>query len=479
MKFKFNKKYIAIGIIAFFVIALAIVFFFACFQIDSFKEVMSNFFRLISPVVYGFIIAYMLIPIVNFVDRKIFYRIALRKKDYISNRKKKVFRVLSIIITFALVGFLISLLIKSLIPQITDSMYKLQEEGMVYLNRINGWINSITAWANNFQQKYMGPDSLFSSMFNPEDIGNALMNFFTGLFTSSSGTGISDWAGKLTGVFVDFFKNVGNVLIGFVISIYVLMNKELLAAQAKKIVYSVLSLEKSNNLLRDLRFVSDTFLGFIVGKIVDSIIIGFLCYIGLLILNMPFPVLLSVVIGVTNVIPFFGPIIGAVPTAFIVLIATFNTNPWMIVYFIIFVIILQQLDGNVIGPAILGSSTGISGMWVIFSITFFGGLWGVVGMFIGIPIFSVCYAMIKRSVERRLNRRELPTQTWEYLPIKRIDINSKKIVPLIEANDLNYKGHPISGKDMLKKLKSFSLIKRKHTLYEGEENEETNSDIEK
>lgn len=466
MKFNFNKKYISIGIIALGVIILAILFFFACFQVDAFKEVIGNIFNLLTPVIYGFIFAYLLIPIVNFFDRKLFYRIALRNKDHISNKKKRVFRVFSIIFSFSVVIFLITLLMRSLIPQITASINTMQEQSNTYFNTVSGWVNSITNWFYDFQKKYIGPGSMLDGMIDFEKIRDSSLEFFAGIFSSNANnaTPINNLLTNVSSFFIGFFKNVWNMLIGFVISIYVLLNKELFAAQAKKIVYSMFSLEKANHLLRDLRFVSDTFLGFIIGKIVDSIIIGFICYFGLLILDMPYPILLSVVIGLTNIIPFFGPIIGAVPTSFIVLIATFSDNPWKIVYFIIFVIILQQLDGNIIGPAILGSSTGISGMWVIFSITFFGGLWGVVGMFIGIPIFSVFYAMFKRSVERRLVKKNLPTESWEYLPVKRIDVNSKKIVPLIEANDLNYKAKPMDFKEFIEKIKKFKLIKMKHSL---------------
>lgn len=478
MKFKFNKKYISIGIIALIVIILSILFFFACFQVDVFKDVLNKIVYLVNPVIYGFVFAYLLIPIVNFFDRKIFYRIALRKKDYISNKKKKVFRIFSIILSFSLVIFLITLLMKSLIPQISDSINTMQEQSATYYNTITNWVNSITNWFNNLEKNFFGPDSMMGGLINFNDVRDSVLNFFAGIFSGpGDSSSVNTLLSGVSSFFIGFFKNVWNMIIGFIISIYVLINKELFAAQAKKIIYSVFSLEKSNNLLRDLRFVSDTFLGFIIGKIVDSIIIGFLCYFSLLFLDMPYPILLSVLIGVTNIIPFFGPIIGAVPASFIVLIATFTENPWKIVYFIIFVIILQQLDGNIIGPAILGSSTGISGMWVIFSLTFFGGLWGLLGMFIGIPFFSVLYAMIKRSVERRLAKKDLPTESWEYLPVKRIDVNTKKIVPLIEANDLNYKAKPMNFKEFVDKVKKFKLIKNKHSLTESTNDEIFNDEV--
>ena len=197
------------------------------------------------------------------------------------------------------------------------------------------------------------------------------------------------------------------------ISIYVLFSKETFAGQGKKITFALFNTKTANQIIKDTRFISDTFIGFISGKIIDSIIIGFICFAGTSILKMPYALLISVIVGVTNVIPFFGPYLGAIPSTILILMV----NPVKCIYFILFILVLQQLDGNFIGPKILGQSTGLSGFWVIFSITIFGGIMGVPGMIIGVPFFAVLYAMIKRLTNRLLLKRGLPSETNKYMNV--------------------------------------------------------------
>lgn len=241
------------------------------------------------------------------------------------------------------------------------------------------------------------------------------------------------------------FKAVWNLLIGFIISIYLLASKELFAAQAKKIIYAICSVESANRFISNVRFAHKTFGGFFVGKILDSIIIGIICFVITSILGMPFCVLISVIIGVTNIIPFFGPFLGAIPSILLILFV----DPLKAVYFAIFVIILQQVDGNIIGPKILGSSTGLSSFWVIFSITFFGGIWGILGMIVGVPIFAILFAFMKSLIETRLSARNLSPETKKYLRLLYIDTGSKEYVefpvnvkkPFPEITKILVKGH--------------------------------------
>ena len=226
---------------------------------------------------------------------------------------------------------------------------------------------------------------------------------------------------------ISLLKMMWNFIIGMIISIYVLYNKELFAGQAKKIVYAVLKTKSANQFIMDVRFTSNTFIGFISGKIIDSLIIGVICFAGTSILKMPYALLISVIVGVTNVIPFFGPYLGAIPSTILILMV----NPVKCIYFIIFILILQQVDGNLIGPKILGQSTGLSGFWVIFSITIFGGIMGIPGMIIGVPFFAVLYAMIRRMANKMLQRKGLPTDTEKYRNVNYIE-GHNKFVPLEE-----------------------------------------------
>ena len=213
------------------------------------------------------------------------------------------------------------------------------------------------------------------------------------------------------------FKALWNLVIGFIISVYLLGSKEKFAGQAKKIVYALFDREAGNEIVSNFRFVHSTFIGFIGGKIVDSIIIGIICFICTSIIGTPYAILVSVIIGVTNVIPFFGPWIGGIPSALLVLMV----DPRQALYFGILIIVLQQFDGNILGPKILGDSTGLSGFWVIFSITIFGGLFGVLGMIVGVPIFAVFYAGVKSLVNRVLHKKSLPTDLAPYMTVGRIE----------------------------------------------------------
>ena len=207
---------------------------------------------------------------------------------------------------------------------------------------------------------------------------------------------------------VTFFKNI---LLGAIVAIYMLYNKESYIAKLKKAVYALLGLDHGNAVIRDCQYVNQEFSGFLVGKVIDSIIIGAICYLVTSLIGTPYALLVSVIIGVTNIIPFFGPFIGAIPCALLLLL---GSNPWDALYFLIFIVILQQVDGNIIGPKILGNTTGVSSFWVLFSILLFGGLWGLVGMVIAVPLFGVIYDIIRKLTARGLKRNRHEEMMQEY-----------------------------------------------------------------
>ncbi|MCR5501630.1 MAG: AI-2E family transporter [Lachnospiraceae bacterium] len=422
MKFKFNKKYLSIAMIAFGVIVFSLLVFFLIYNRENVGKSLSKLITVLKPVLYGMVIAYLFTPMINFFERKIFIPVSLRKKDKqdLSPLKLKVFRVLSIILSMTIVIGLISVLLSFIVPQLVESISSIVAQIPEYQEQVEAAANATLA-------KHADLYKLFTQYF---DTG---YEYLSGWFEKF----VLPWLqGLLVNVgsgVISAIRGLWNFLIGAIISIYVMLNKELFAGQAKKIAYSVFSRERANLLIKDCRFVSATFLNFIVGKIVDSMIIGVICFICSTIIGFPYPLLISVIIGVTNIIPVFGPFLGAIPSALLILLI----SPKLCLYFIIFVLILQQVDGNIIGPKILGSSTGISGFWVIFAITLFGGLWGIGGMFIGIPFFAVIYALIKRHIDRRLTRKEMPVNTWDYLPVKRIEEDGS-FVKLAETEEDYY-----------------------------------------
>lgn len=450
MKFNFNKKYLSIGFIAFLVIVCSILFFFMAFKMDSFMETLSNFYGIIEPFVFGFVIAYLFIPIVNFFERKLLYPATIKKTGDLTIGQKKRYRVYSVILTYVLIMFLIYFFIKSIAPDLGQSINRIILYYPQYYDSLLEWFNRLCRNNPNLYKNVMAIIGTYSEDLN---------NFVSGTVLPQA----KDWLLSLSSGLYGAIKSIWNLVMGLIISVYVLFIKEKFAGQAKKIVYAVSSKEKANRFIKDVRFVSDTFIGFISGKIVDSIIIGILCFIGCSILNMPYSLLISVIVGITNIIPFFGPIIGAIPSALLILMV----DPWKCVTFIIFVIILQQLDGNVIGPKILGDSTGISGFWVIFAIMFFGGLWGPLGMIIGIPFFAVVYAMIKRSVDRKLKAKNLPSNTAEYMPLKRIEQDGEFTL-LAEASNDYY----VAKDKSIKKPSFFSKFIHKQEINAGNDSEE-------
>lgn len=403
MKIKFNRKMVTTGIIAFLVIAASICFYYLIFRSEAFSAKISAFFSILSPVLYGVIIAYLLTPIVNFIERRMLTPLFTRKNPVITTKKKKYMRVISVILSLLLILVLLYAFISVIVPEVSRSIIAISYQFPYY-------IRNLTQFSNKLLEDNPTLNDLFIQFV--DDYSGEFTQFLNKTIIPQTQEILKHISLSL----LSFIKTLWNVIIGAIISIYVLFNKELFAGQAKKIVYALINTDHANTFIKDVRFTSQTFIGFLSGKIVDSIIIGILCFIGLSILKMPYAILVSVIVGVTNVIPFFGPYLGAIPSALLILLV----NPLKCLYFIIFIIILQQLDGNVIGPKILGQSTGLSGFWVIFSITIFGGLWGVAGMIIGVPLWAVIYALVKRTIGRRLKNKGLPCDTSDYLNVEKI-----------------------------------------------------------
>ena len=206
------------------------------------------------------------------------------------------------------------------------------------------------------------------------------------------------------------FRLLGSMLLllGLIVSCYLLASRKKFARQSVMIVRSVLKPRWADLLLEEIAFVDRMFGGFIDGKILDSAIIGVLCYIGCALFNFPNALLISAFVGITNVIPYFGPFIGAIPSVLLILIE----DPMKALWFGIFILGLQQLDGNIIGPAILGDRTGLSSFWVLFAIILFGEMWGIVGMIVCVPLFAVIYDIIKKLVRRGLAQKN-QIEVWD------------------------------------------------------------------
>lgn len=402
MKIKFEKKYIMIGIIAFLVIAASICFYYLVFHGDRFSAKIKTLIVIASPILYGIILAYLLTPIVNNIESYLLVPLFSRFSD-INERVKKVMRFVSVAMTIILVVLLINGFFSILIPNLLSSIRSIS-------NQFPNYVENLIHFTDRYFENNPDIEKIFVQVL--DTYSEQLNNFINNNVITRLESLVKTLSLSMIGV----LKSLWNFIIGLVISIYVLFSKETFSGQAKKIMYAFFQTRTANGLIRDFRFVSDTFIGFISGKIIDSFIIGIICFAGTSLLKMPYALLISVIVGITNIIPFFGPYLGAIPSAILI----FMVDPIKCIYFIIFILILQQVDGNVIGPKILGESTGLSGFWVIFSITLFGGIMGIPGMIIGVPFFAVLYAMAKRIITRHLTQKGLSAATKDYMDLEYI-----------------------------------------------------------
>ena len=403
-----KKKYLAWGLTAF-LTGCALLIFYDVFYRDNSGTVQAIFaklFSVLTPVLYGLGMAYLLAPIVNFLERAI-----LRLGDKLERKWGKAIRIhkgwlraASIFLTWAVVLVLVYLLLSMLVPQLVDSITTL-------VNNLESYYTTIYDWVTGLLSDNPELTDLFNRYYN-ETIQWLTTKLLPGLQTA-----VTNFTGSLvTGVWsvVIFTKNF---LIGIIVSVYLLAAKEKSAARCCKLLYGVLPEEQAKFAMRGFRRMDHIFSGFVRGKLLDSLIIGILCFIGCSILKLPYTPLVSVVVGVTNVIPFFGPFLGAIPCALLILLV----SPLKCLYFVIFIFLLQQLDGNVIGPKILGDSTGISSLWVIVAILVGGGFGGVLGMFLGVPIFACLQVLVRWLLNTRLEKRHMPLQAWEYVRRDRQD----------------------------------------------------------
>lgn len=449
MGFKWDKKYLHWGVTAFCVLAAAIVFYYFVFHNSQFIQVFTDIVNICFPVIDGLIIAFLLCPMVNWFEKRVFvlFRNKEKRCEPLSENAHKWQRVLSILFSYIIVISLLTAFIITVIPQIRESITSIYGQSAMYKENIETWLADLFEKYPNIEVWVMDSYETYSVQFNEWKNSYLLPKAQELLTTVSAGV-------------VNFFSALWDIIIGAIVSIYVLFSKEKFSGQFKKLAYGFLNTKTANVLISNIRMVNNKFSGFIVGKLLDSLIIGILCFIGCQILGFPYPVLLGLIIGVTNIIPFFGPFIGAIPCILLI----FMINPLQSLYFAIFILALQQFDGNVLGPKILGESTGISSFWVIFSITLFGGLWGVPGMIVGVPLFAVFYAIIKTVLVTKLTKKELPTETKKYVHVDYVDTQNNEFVDLlpdsvIEA-ELKEKNRLLKEQKKNKRKMYFNKIKR-------------------
>lgn len=386
------KRYLKIGITGAAILASGILCAFVLFKMRVIIELLKGITGILKPFLYGAVIAYLLAPLCNKIEEKLFQTFPK------ANRKAKRFICfIAIVISLCVALAIVWMVIMLIIPQVWDSVMKIIDMVPQKITILNNWIEHMLENQPELQ-------AYFEEFANQaESHINSLLNVDT----------IQKVQSIINSLSVQVFGVLGvlkNISLGFLISAYLLGSRKLFGAQAGLILHGVFPDKWAGIIEEEIRYTDKMFNGFLVGKIIDSAIIGLLCFAGLSFMGFEAPAFIGVIIGITNIIPFFGPFIGAIPCGLLLLLE----NPMHCLYFIIFIFVLQQLDGNVIGPKILGNTTGVSSFWVLFSILLFGGMWGVVGMVIGVPLFAVIYDIIRKMVYRGLRKHKRESMITDY-----------------------------------------------------------------
>lgn len=404
-----SSSYAKVGITVFVTFAACILFFFMVLRYQGLVRTLGSFVKSGQSIIFGLVLAYLLNPVMKFIERYA-YRF-LKKQSKNDEKAKKMARVAGVFGSVLFLILIVGLLIAAVVPAV-----------------INSVISLVDTLPGNVQS--------FIRLLQKGNFGDTEVARYVSSFLTNITNYIEEWAttkllpeaqtyiSHITSGVISAVKSVLNFIIGIIVAIYVMSIKETLTGQSKKILYAVFKPHRANLILEIVRKTDEIFGGFITGKLLDSAIIGVICYIGCSILRMPNTILIATVVGITNVIPFFGPIIGAVPCLLLVVVQ----SPIHALYLLIFILVLQQVDGNIIGPKILGDSTGLSSFWVMFAILIGGGKFGFLGMLLGVPVMGVIYYIITRVVNYGVRRRKLSDKTSDYILMDSVDISTNKLI---------------------------------------------------
>ena len=406
-----NEIYFKWGITAVAVIVIALVISLIFSKLGIIASALKTVVSTVSSVLYGVVMAFLMAPVYD--------RISAWVEEILSSffpKWKKSGKWAKFIATLAcliILIFVIFALIMMIIPELVNSITNVIGYAPDGMSNLENWLKDILNKNPDLEKLVIG---------NYQDISERVSDIATTTVLPNVNTYIKN----LSSGVINALGVVVNIIIGMMVMMYLLNMKTTLSSQAKKIVYSMAGVKIGNEIVTEARYIKNMFEKFIVGKIIDSIIIGIINYFFMVIIHMPYALLISVVVGVTNVIPFFGPFIGAIPSIVLLLLV----SPFTALQFAVWILVLQQVDGNIIGPKILGQTTGLPSFWVLFSILLFGGLFGIGGMIIAVPTWASIYRTISRVSEHFLRKKGLEPDSGSYVNLDYIDEESKKYIKL-------------------------------------------------
>ena len=394
MKINWNSKYFTIAFYVFCTVVACLLASLFIFNFKAVSEALSGFTAVMTSIIIGIFCAYMLNPLMMKFENGVFKKWSHSGVKKLKSRA----RILSLTITMLIILAFLTLVIVLVVPQLVTNIISIFSNMDGYINTIRNFLQDISDDYPALAQFLDTPLNDFNKFVN--DIWKQYSNQLLG-FAGNVANGI--WS------VLDVLKNV---FIGLILSIYLLARKEMFVGQTKKMIFAFAKPERAQRFLKVCRNASEKFLGSIVGKIIESLVVALFYFIGCVCMNMPFAPLLAVIMFVFNLIPFVGPTIGAIPCCLLLLL---SDDPIKALWFLIFVIILQTIDGNIIAPWILGDQTGLPAVWILISIIIGGGFFGVLGMLLGVPVCAVVYMLIKDFIENRLKKRKLPRNTSSYV----------------------------------------------------------------
>ena len=408
--------YMKVGLTAFVTVAACILFFFLVYRFDAISTGWENLMKVAEPVIFGLVLAYLLMPVKEYIEKHTygFLKNKVKKED----RARKWASNIGITGSVLFLLLIIAVLLAIIVPTVISSIAGL-------IDNMQGYMQSFYEW---FRKSHIGKLILASA--NADEImqmNDSLVEWMREELLPKLQSYLAHVQGyivHITSGVVSALKTLLNFIIGIFIMIYTMAIKTQLVGQSKKMIYAIFPVKKANAIIETARKSNEILGGFVIGRIIDSAIIGLICYIGCLILRIPSAFLVAVIVGVTNIIQFFGPIAGAIITIPLVLIQ----SPIHGLYLAIFILVLQQVDGNIIGPKILGDTIGLSSFWIMFSILIAGGLFGFFGMLLGVPVCAIIYYIMQRVMKNRMTRQKLPVTTEEYVDLQSIDEKTMKPV---------------------------------------------------
>ena len=395
MKINFEEKHVKWGTTIFIVVLCSILVFFSVYRFDALQKLVSLCVSILAPFIYGLVMAYLLCPIYNFTVRGTYALFNRGGRKF--SKDLAIAKGLGTIVSLMFMLILVTGIIWMIIPGLIDSIMKI-------IDILPSSMDSFRMWIDNKLVNFPEAVATIDGWIN--NITENIIEFVTDTLLPE----YSSIAITVSESILGFLNVIKNLFVAVIICAYFLNSKDTFAAQMKKVIVANCSEKTAEEIFYGAAFTNKTFGGFITGKIIDSAIIGVICFIVMSVFNWEYTLLISCIIGITNIIPFFGPFIGAVPSALLLLMV----DPHQCVYFLIFILILQQIDGNIIGPKILGDSTGLASFWVLFAVLVGGGLFGFVGMVVGIPVFAVIYAYLSRSINNKLERKGFSVDISDY-----------------------------------------------------------------